>query len=119
MAGITVVALLLAVMLVSACGSSRPGSGAPTARSTSVSADPPRAPQVAGGASPDSRKSPSATAPSTTATSRAPARHRPIPPAHPVPAAFQPAAGAPSDAEVRAQLAQLDAIQRKEHERAL
>jgi rare lipoprotein A (peptidoglycan hydrolase) len=36
-----------------------------------------------------------------------------------VPAAFQPAAGAPSDAEVRAQLAQLDAIQRTERQRAL
>ncbi|MCW3029927.1 MAG: Rare lipoprotein [Solirubrobacterales bacterium] len=43
----------------------------------------------------------------------------PIPPAHPVPAAFRPAPGAPSDEEVRSELRQLDAIERTEHERAL
>jgi rare lipoprotein A (peptidoglycan hydrolase) len=36
-----------------------------------------------------------------------------------VPAAFQPAPGAPSDAEVREQLAKLEALKREEHHRAL
>jgi rare lipoprotein A (peptidoglycan hydrolase) len=36
-----------------------------------------------------------------------------------VPAAFQPAPGAPSDAEVRAELEQMSAIQRQERERQL
>jgi rare lipoprotein A (peptidoglycan hydrolase) len=52
------------------------------------------------------------------APSSAPTRSA-VPPAHPVPAAFQPAAGAPSDAEVRSELKQLGAIERQEHERAL
>ena len=42
-----------------------------------------------------------------------------MPPAHPVPAAFQPAAGAPSDAEVRSELRRLGAIERQERKRAL
>ena len=50
--------------------------------------------------------------PSSTAQHMA-AKPRRVPPAHPVPAAFQPAPGAPSDAEVRAELAQLDAIKRR------
>lgn len=37
-----------------------------------------------------------------------------IPPAHPVPAAFRPAPGAPSDAEVQRELAQMAAVQRRE-----
>ena len=56
---------------------------------------------------------PTPAAPSSAPTSSA------VPPAHPVPAAFQPAAGAPSDAEVRSELKQLGAIERQEHERAL
>jgi rare lipoprotein A (peptidoglycan hydrolase) len=36
-----------------------------------------------------------------------------------VPAAFQPAAGAPSDAEVRSELAQLDTLQRRERRQQL
>jgi rare lipoprotein A (peptidoglycan hydrolase) len=55
--------------------------------------------------------------PTTNPTARS--TGRPIPPAHPVPAAFRPAAGAASDAEVRHQLAQLDALKRREHQLAL
>ena len=44
--------------------------------------------------------------------------HR-VAPAHPVPPAFQPAPGAPSDAEVRAELAQLSVLQREERIRQL
>jgi hypothetical protein len=42
-----------------------------------------------------------------------------IPPAHPVPAAFRPAPGALSDAEVRSELAHLSALERRERERRL
>jgi rare lipoprotein A (peptidoglycan hydrolase) len=72
-----------------------------------------------GPTSPQEAKSPPATKPSTASTPTNPTTHRPIPPAHPVPAAFQPSPGAPSDAEVRRQLAQLDALQRQEHQRQL
>jgi rare lipoprotein A (peptidoglycan hydrolase) len=56
------------------------------------------------------------------ATAPAPAARHPalgVRPAHPVPAAFRPAPGAPSDAEVRSELAQMASIQRHERERAL
>jgi rare lipoprotein A (peptidoglycan hydrolase) len=42
-----------------------------------------------------------------------------VPPAHPVPATFRPAPGAPSDAEVLSELAQLSAIQRSEYQQRL
>jgi rare lipoprotein A (peptidoglycan hydrolase) len=117
-AGVAVVALLLAVTLITGCGSSGPNASVPDLAS-SVAADPPKAPQVAAGASPDVARGPSAPGSSTAATPTGPKTRRPIPPAHPVPAAFRPAPGAPSDAEVRSELAQLDAIQRAEHQRAL
>lgn len=41
------------------------------------------------------------------------------PPAHPVPVAFRPAPGAPSDEEVRRELAQMSAIERSEYARTL
>jgi rare lipoprotein A (peptidoglycan hydrolase) len=47
------------------------------------------------------------------------AKPRPLPPAHPVPAAFRPAPGAPSDAEVRSELAQLGAVQRRARQQQL
>jgi rare lipoprotein A (peptidoglycan hydrolase) len=46
------------------------------------------------------------------------ARHQ-IPPAHPVPAAFEPAPGAASDAEVRSELAQMAAVERKQRAQSL
>jgi len=117
-AGVTVVPLLLAVTLAADCGSSGRSAAVPTQRS-SVAADPQKAPPVAGGASPDAGRATSAPSSSAGVTSTAPKTRRPIPPAHPVPAAFRPAPGAPSDAEVRSELAQLDAIQRQAHQRAL
>jgi rare lipoprotein A (peptidoglycan hydrolase) len=45
--------------------------------------------------------------------------HRPIPPAHPVPAAFRPAPGAASDAEVRSELAQMAAVERAQRAQSL
>jgi rare lipoprotein A (peptidoglycan hydrolase) len=53
-----------------------------------------------------------------TASTVAKTRHA-IPPAHPVPAAFRPAAGAPSDSEVRRELAQLDTLQRRQRQQQL
>jgi len=117
-AGVTVVALLLAVVLVTGCGSSGPSSAPPTTGS-SVAADPPKAPPVVERASPDAARPLSSPGSSAAVTPTGPKTRRPIPPAHPVPAAFRPAPGAPSDAEVRSELAQLDAIQRQEHQRAL
>jgi rare lipoprotein A (peptidoglycan hydrolase) len=116
--GVTVVALLLAVTLGAGCGSSDPSASVPTLRS-SVAADPPTTPPVGGEASSGAATGPSATSSSAAVTTTAPKTRRPIPPAHPVPAAFRPAPGAASDAEVRSELAQLDAIQRQEHQRAL
>lgn len=64
----------------------------------------------------------------TTPTTRSPRKRLPpagprkphhIPAAHPVPAAFRPAPGAPSDAKVREELAQMAAIQRKQYETQL
>jgi rare lipoprotein A (peptidoglycan hydrolase) len=55
-------------------------------------------------------------APSTQARLRA---RRAIAPAHPVPAAFRPAPGAASDAEVRSELAQMAAVERAQRAQSL
>jgi hypothetical protein len=111
--------LLLVATLGTGCGSSDQGaSGATTGRS--AAADPQKPRSITPRDAPDSAdglSSPASSSPAGNPTR--PKAHRAIPPAHPVPAAFRPARGAPSDAEVRAQLAQLDAIQRAEHQRAL
>jgi rare lipoprotein A (peptidoglycan hydrolase) len=52
-------------------------------------------------------------------TSAKPRTHHAILPAHPVPAAFEPAPGAASDAEVRSELAQMAAVERKQREQSL
>jgi rare lipoprotein A (peptidoglycan hydrolase) len=117
-AGVTVAALVLAVAVVAGCGSSGLSASVPN-QGSSVAADPPPAPPVAVGTSPDTARGPSAPSSSTAVAPTGPRTRHPIPPAHPVPAAFRPAPGAPSDAEVRSELAQLDAIQREEHQRAL
>ncbi len=48
-----------------------------------------------------------------------PRANHPIPPAHPVPAAFRPAPGAASDAEVRSELAQMAAVERAQRAQSL
>ena len=59
--------------------------------------------------------SPAATAPTPAATVPAPAAAAANPPpAHPIPASFRVAPGAPSDAEVRRELAQMYRIQRRQ-----
>jgi len=57
--------------------------------------------------------------PARTAAAGTPGPPKGIPPAHPVPAAFRPAPGAPSDAEVRSELEQMAAVQREERRQAL
>jgi rare lipoprotein A (peptidoglycan hydrolase) len=104
--GAIVLGLLACALL--ACGSAGPNAGESSTRGSVAAAVAPSSPTV-----------PAATSPPTAAATTAPPAGHAIPPAHPVPAAFQPAPGAPSDAEVRKQLAQLDAIQRQEHKRAL
>jgi hypothetical protein len=115
--GVTVVALLLAVTLAAGCGSSGPRASVPAQASSA--ADPPKAPPVAGGTSPGAAEGTSAASSSTAVIPTGPRAHGPVPPAHPVPAAFRPAPGAPSDAEVRSELAQLDVIQRRERQQEL
>jgi Lytic transglycolase len=112
-AGLTVVVLFLAVTLVGGCGASADVASVPAQRG-SQAADPPAA--EPGERSAKGRSQPGS---STTIVPTRPGASRPIPPAHPVPAAFRPAAGAPSDAEVRSELAQLDAIQQRERQQRL
>lgn len=116
-AAVAVLALLPTVTLVAACGASRHSSGAATLHG-SVTADPPQRP-AGGGAPPRAASVPSPRNRSPVPHPATPPARRSIAPAHPVPAAFRPAPGAPSDAEVRSQLAQLDALKRQEHRRAL
>ena len=104
-AGAIAAALLLAAPLAAGCGASVPADGVSATRGTAPAT--PRTDQQIVQGSLQRRTTP------PSATANTPAKHRSIPPAHPVPAAFQPAPGAPSDAEVRSELAQLDAIQRQ------
>jgi rare lipoprotein A (peptidoglycan hydrolase) len=99
-------AAILLVLLVSAsagCGSAH-RSPLPVAASTAAPA--------AGASDPPGAGSPQR-ARRAAARRRAAAKPHPVPPAHPVPAAFQPAPGAPSDAEVRAELTELEAVKRR------
>jgi rare lipoprotein A (peptidoglycan hydrolase) len=107
--------MVLGVTAAGGCGASSRVAGESTQRSSHAAAPPADASPGASTA-----KSPPAADPSSaTATSKGPKTPRAIPPAHPVPAAFQPAAGAPSDAEVRSELAQLDTLQRRERQQQL
>jgi rare lipoprotein A len=113
-ARLALVAVLVVVSAAVGCGASGRGAATP-ALSSSVAAGQPKVTSRAGtgaGNGSGAKASP----PSAPSGRSAPPS---IPPAHPVPAAFQPAAGAASDAEVRSQLAQLDALKRTEHQRAL
>jgi rare lipoprotein A (peptidoglycan hydrolase) len=111
----TLAAMLLGVTLGGGCGASGRVAGEATQRSSRAAAPPAAAPPGASTA----KSPPTADPSSETATSRRSKAPRAIPPAHPVPAAFQPAAGAPSDAEVRSELAQLDTLQRRERQQQL
>ena len=124
-AGAAAVVLLLTATLSSGCGASDPAATPPTRQHTAGvagAATPSSAPGAGGGAgsgaSPTSRSDPASAGTSTpgAATQQTP---RQVAPAHPVPAAFRPAPGAPSDAEVQRELAQMAGIQRRQREQAL
>jgi rare lipoprotein A (peptidoglycan hydrolase) len=117
---LAVLALACTAALAGGCGKSFPSAAETGARSAEA-ADPLTAPQRAGTPAPTASNP--ASIPRSAAPPRpaAPARQASsaVPPAHPVPAAFRPAPGAPSDAEVLSELALLSAIQRREYERTL
>jgi rare lipoprotein A (peptidoglycan hydrolase) len=126
-AGITSAALLLAVLLAG-CGSSSPTAGGGGTQSATARADASPAPLATTPQAATPQATTSASVPTPPATQRnahpggeADGTGPPpgVRPAHPVPAAFQPAPGAPSDAEVRAELEQMSSIQRQERERQL
>ncbi|HEY2283212.1 MAG TPA: septal ring lytic transglycosylase RlpA family protein [Solirubrobacteraceae bacterium] len=97
-------ALLLVAALLSGCGESVPAASGPTRQTATVS----------GGTAPTASTPPppAGTAAAPTGTGSA----HPIPPAHPVPAAFRPAPGAPSDAEVQRELEQMASVQRRQQQ---
>jgi len=116
--GARLVALLLTLAIAGGCSSKGTSSAARIERAPSTvnkapAVDPPKGSPTTPRESSSAGSRTTPPAPSQASTSSA------VPPAHPVPAAFQPAAGAPSDAEVRSELKQLGAIERQEHERAL
>jgi rare lipoprotein A (RlpA)-like double-psi beta-barrel protein len=107
----TALALLLAATLAHGCGASTPADSVRTPHGATAPAK---------GTDPQSARGTSQAGASRAPTTQLPpATPRSVPPAHPVPAAFRPAPGAPSDAEVRRELAQLDAIQRRARRQAL
>jgi rare lipoprotein A (peptidoglycan hydrolase) len=110
MAGTTTVALFIALMPIAGCGESAPTIGTPAPQAT-VSG-------VSGSTVPSVSASP-ATGSSTALAPAKPRSSGSVPPAHPVPASFQPAPGAPSDAEVQRELAQMAAVQRRQQQQAL
>ena len=114
----TAVVLLLAAALTAGCGASAPAASVPTKQSEALTAKTTTS-QLAGGGSRVAGNPPSPAGSPAKVAPAGPRAPRPVPPAHPVPAAFRPAAGAPSDAEVRRELAKMAAIQRQEREQAL
>ncbi len=118
-AGVTAVALLLAATLAAGCGASAPAASVPAPQGKTPPASP-AVPQTATGSSSAAERPPSSAGSSAAATAPTrPSSQRPVAPAHPVPAAFRPARGALSDAEVRRELAQMAAVQRQQHQQAL
>jgi rare lipoprotein A (peptidoglycan hydrolase) len=101
---IAVAALLLLATAAGGCEvSHRPAGGRPRVHAPAGRTGDPQSAKRAAPRAPDP----------PTNTRRVPAPPKPVPPAHPVPAAFQPAPGAPSDAEVRAELGELEAVKRR------
>lgn len=112
-AAVAIVVGVACAALLAACGKSAPANRLASSRSA-PSPDPP-APARSSGASTQEQPSGSTTADSTaTQKGGAGGVGTAVAPAHPVPAAFRPAPGAPSDAEVRSELAKMSAIRRRE-----
>ena len=119
-------AALVSAALIVASASGCGGGGVSTHSNANAASDRRTSKAARAGAQPG-RKSPAqgtpargetttSAVPNTSAAGRA---HRAIRPAHPVPAAFEPAPGAASDAEVRSELAQMAAVERKQREQSL
>jgi rare lipoprotein A (RlpA)-like double-psi beta-barrel protein len=118
-AAVATVAALVCAAPLTACGKSAPAAGISGPR-TAGPADPRATTQPAQGSTPAPRDATSTTAPAPAVPAPASPTPRPaLAPAHPVPAAFRPSPGAPSDAEVRSELAQMSAIQRHEYQARL
>ena len=117
---VAAVVLVCAAALAGGCGKSLSAATVPDGRSTET-ADPSPAPQPAKVSTPSASNTVPTPSSPTPPGAGAPARQpsRAVPPAHPVPATFRPAPGAPSDAEVLSELRQLSAIQRREYEQRL
>jgi hypothetical protein len=109
--GVIAVGLLLATLLAVGCGASAPAKTVPIARVV-----PPLVTRTESQVTQSGAAGNATPRPTTTAD---PSASHGIPPAHPVPAAFRPAPGALSDAEVRNELGRLSAIERRERERQL
>lgn len=120
MGGAIVVALLTAAALLAGCGASTPTAGVPTPQSAARAVPSKALPRASAPSAGGSSVAGSSAAASSAAVAPAdPRSPRSIPPAHPVPAAFRPAPGAASDAEVRRELAQMAGIKRQERRQAL
>ncbi len=117
--GASAVALLSVAALSIGCGESSPLAGTVRVHGAAAGAAVPaaHAPTVTPTHAGPARTVARARADPAAATG--PPAHHPIPPAHPVPAAFRPAPGASSDAEVRSELAQMEAIQHRRRQAAL
>jgi len=92
-------------------------SGRSTSSTSTQRSDPPSSAGDSRGGSPQVKPGSTASSPAPGGAGGGPPPG--VPPAHPIPAAFRPAPGAPSDTEVREQLAQLSALKRREREEAL
>jgi rare lipoprotein A (peptidoglycan hydrolase) len=109
-AGATVVVLLLTATLIAGCAGSTPTADVPAPQSATSAAQPKTSPEA---------RSHTVTVHTTAVTRARTQASRHVAPAHPVPAAFRPAPGASSDAEVRRELAQVNAIHHQERQQAL
>ncbi len=109
--GVTAVALVLVMPALAGCGESEPSATAPTRQSVATAAPATVTPT---NSVPAVRAPPPADSSTKTASTAGAQPSPPVPPAHPVPAAFRPAPGAPSDAEVEHELAQMAAVQRRQ-----
>ena len=116
---VSALALLLVSSLTTGCGESAPSGGADRLHGAPAR---PAAPAALAASAATPTVSASARTVARAArdpAAKSPRARRPIPPAHPVPAAFRPAPGASSDAEVRSELAQMEAIQHRQRQAAL
>lgn len=102
-------ATVVAATMTAGCASERIATQ-PSATAPATTASVPTAPDSPPAASTSSTPSD----PATTGASTSQRQPSGIPPAHPVPAAFRPAPGAPSDAEVERELELMAAAQRRE-----